>query len=96
MLESDDFYNELEFKPFVLNVLSKYKDYYNLVIVSKGTPLNLEKKQTWLKEHMPFEYKFVGVNNWSHDKRDVDMSNGIQIDDSYSCLKTNADISLGR
>lgn len=94
MFESDEFYDGLEFKPYVLDVLNKYKDSYELIIVSKGTPLNLKKKEKWLIEHIPFNYKFIGIDGHAHNKSSIDMTGGIQIDDSYSCLKTNADIKI--
>lgn len=90
IFESDEFYNLLEFKPQVLDVLNKYKDSYNIIIVSKGTENNLIKKEEWLHKNLPYEIQFIGLTGQSFAKDSVDMSDGIQIDDNFNCLKTNA------
>lgn len=94
MFESDEFYNGLEFKPQVLEVLNKYKDSYNFIIVSKGTPNNLVKKQNWIISHLPYNLKFIGLSGQTFKKDEIDMSDGIQIDDNFSCLKTNAALKI--
>lgn len=94
MFESDEFYNGLEFKPQVLEVLNKYKDSYNFIIVSKGTPNNLLKKQNWIIAHLPYSLKFIGLSGQTFKKDEIDMSDGIQIDDNFSCLKTNAALKI--
>lgn len=94
MFESDEFYNGLEFKPQVLEVLNKYKDSYNFIIVSKGTPNNLVKKQNWIISHLPYNLKFIGLSGQTFKKDEIDMSDGIQIDDNFSCLKTNAELKI--
>ena len=94
MFESDEFYNGLEFKPQVLEVLNKYKDSYNFIIVSKGTPNNLVKKQNWIISHLPYNLKFIGLSGQTFKKDKIDMSDGIQIDDNFSCLKTNAALKI--
>lgn len=94
MFESDEFYSGLEFKPQVLEVLNKYKDSYNFIIVSKGTPNNLVKKQNWIISHLPYNLKFIGLSGQTFKKDEIDMSDGIQIDDNFSCLKTNAALKI--
>lgn len=94
MFESDEFYTNLEFKPMVLEVLNKYKDVYNIIIVSKGTKNNLIKKEQWLKDNLPYQLKFIGLSGQSFNKSEIDMSNGIQIDDNFNCLKTNAGLKI--
>ena len=94
IFESDEFYNGLEFKPQVLEVLNKYKDSYNFIIVSKGTPNNLVKKQNWIISHLPYSLKFIGLSGQTFKKDEIDMSDGIQIDDNFSCLKTNAALKI--
>ena len=94
IFESDEFYNGLEFKPKVLEVLNKYKDLYNFVIVSKGTNDNLVKKEQWIVNHLPYKVKFIGLSGQTFNKDEIDMSNGIQIDDNFGCLKTNATLKI--
>lgn len=93
MFESDEFYSGLEFKPGVLDVLKKYADTYKIVIVSKGTPLNLEKKEKWIKQNIPFGFPFIGLSGQSFRKK-VDMRGAIQIDDTFKCLETNASLKI--
>ena len=93
MFESDEFYSGLEFKPGVLDVLKKYADIYKIIIVSKGTPLNLEKKEKWIRQNIPFEFPFIGLSGQSFRKK-VDMEGAIQIDDTFKCLETNASLKI--
>lgn len=93
MFESDEFYNGLELKNGVLDVLNKYCDYYNIIIVSKGTKENLIKKEQWIKTHLP-DFEFIGLQGSPLNKNEIDMSNSIQIDDSFGCLKTNANLKI--
>lgn len=94
IFESDEFYSGLEFKPQVLEVLNKYKDLYKIVIVSKGTNDNLVKKEQWIMSHLPYKVKFIGLSGQTFSKKTIDMSNGIQIDDNFGCLKTNAALKI--
>lgn len=93
IFESDDFYSGLELKPGVMDVLSKYFKFYNIVIVSKGTKNNLLKKEEWIKSHLPFNFKFIGLRGQSFNKN-IDMKNSIQIDDNIKCLETNASLKI--
>jgi len=94
IFESDEFYNGLNFKPQVLEVLDKYKDIYNIVIVSNGTDNNLIKKESWIKNHIPFNFKFIKAGKDSFNKKKVNMQNSIQIDDNIQCLNTNASLKI--
>ncbi len=93
MFENDDFYNGLEFKYGVLDVLNKYNKFYNIIILSIGTEENLRKKQEWLKKFLP-DYQFIGIDGQTRKKNNINMENAIQIDDNFSCLKTNADLKI--
>lgn len=93
IFESDEFYEKLRFKPGVLEVLNKYFNFYNIVIVSKGTANNLLKKEKWIKKNLPFNFKFIGLRGQSLRKQ-IDMKNSIQIDDNLKCLETNASLKI--
>lgn len=93
IFESDEFYNNLELKPGVMDVLNKYFNFFNIVIVSKGTKNNLLKKEEWIKKNLPFNFKFIGLKGQSFNKK-IDMKNSIQIDDNIKSLDTNASLKI--
>lgn len=92
--ESDEFFEDLEIKPHVLDVLIHYMQKYEIIITTKGTSENLRKKKTWIDENLPFGLGFIGITNDSLSKRSVDMSNGIQVDDVSKALDTNAGLHI--
>ena len=94
IFESDEFFSNLKFKSDFLKVLNKYDGKVKFVITTKGTAENLKKKKQWIKENIPGNISFVGITNNSLSKRQVDMTNGIQIDDCTAALDTNADIKI--
>lgn len=94
IFESDKFFSNLKFKSDFLKVLNKYDGKVKFVITTKGTAENLKKKEQWIKENIPGNISFVGITNNSLSKRQVDMTNGIQIDDCTAALDTNADIKI--
>ena len=94
IFESDEFFSNLKFKSDFLKVLNKYDGKVKFVITTKGTAENLKKKEQWIKENIPGNISFVGITNTSLSKRQVDMTNGIQIDDCTAALDTNADIKI--
>ena len=94
IFESDEFFSNLKFKSDFLKVLNKYDGKVKFVITTKGTEENLKKKEQWIKANIPGNISFVGITNNSLSKRQVDMTNGIQIDDCTAALDTNADIKI--
>ena len=94
IFESDEFFSNLKFKSDFLKVLNKYDGKEKFVITTKGTAENLKKKEQWIKENIPGNISFVGITNNSLSKRQVDMTNGIQIDEGTAALDTNADIKI--
>ena len=94
LFESDDFFNNLKFKSDFLKVFNKYCRQVEFIVTTKGTPNNLLKKEAWIKEHIPYQVKFVGITNDSLSKKQVDMSDGIQIDDCTAALDTNASLKI--
>lgn len=94
IFESDEFFSNLKFKSDFLKVLNKYDGKVKFIITTKGTAENLKKKEQWVKENIPSNVGFVGITNNSLSKKQVDMTNGIQIDDCTAALDTNADIKI--
>lgn len=94
IFESDEFFSNLRFKSDFLKVLDKYSGSINFIITTKGTEQNLKKKEEWVKENIPHSIGFIGINNDSLSKKQVDMTNGIQIDDCTDALDTNAQIKI--
>lgn len=94
IFEGDEFFSNLKFKSDFLKVLNKYNGKVKFIITTKGTAENLKKKEQWVKENIPGNVSFVGITNNSLSKKQVDMTNGIQIDDCTAALDTNADIKI--
>lgn len=94
IFESDEFFFDLRFKSDFLKVLNKYNGTLKFVITTKGTDENLKKKQEWVKKNLPYDIGFIGIKNNSLSKKQVDMSNGVQIDDCTMALDTNAQIKI--
>lgn len=91
--ESDEFWDSLRFKTVgqnVLDFLDKLKPYYNIIIISKGTEINLKKKRQWLMDNMPIPYSFIPIG-LDGSKGDIDMTGGVHIDDNqYYLNESNA------
>ena len=94
IFSSDDFFSNLRFKSDFLKVLNKYSDKVKFIITTKGTEENLKKKKEWVKDNIPCDIGFVGITNDSLSKKQVDMSDGIQIDDCTAALDTNASLKI--
>ena len=93
LFQSDEFFDCLEFKDGFLDFFNKYSEKMNFVVVTKGTPINLEKKISWLKKNLPKKIDFIGMPN-SLSKKRVNMRDGIQIDDTTIELDTDAQIKI--
>ena len=94
IFSSDDFFSNLRFKSDFLKVFNKYCGQVEFIVTTKGTPNNLLKKEAWIKEHIPYQVKFIGINNGGLSKKQVNMSDGIQIDDCTAALDTNASLKI--
>lgn len=93
LFQSDEFFDCLELKDGFLDFFNKYSEKMNFVVVTKGTPINLEKKISWLKKNLPKKIDFIGMPN-SLSKKRVNMRDGIQIDDTTIELDTDAQIKI--
>ena len=94
IFSSDDFFSNLRFKSDFLKVLNKYSGKVKFIITTKGTEENLKKKKEWVKDNIPCDIGFIGINNDSLSKKQVNMAGGIQIDDCTDALDTNAEIKI--
>lgn len=102
--ESDDFFNRVEFDSLFLDFYNKNKNKVNIVIITKGTELNIIKKEKYIKSilgedieyiGMPFKYDIDGKRIKDYSKTNINMKHGIQIDDRTDTLaNTNANIKI--
>ena len=102
--ESDDFFNMVEFDPLFLDFYNKNKNKINVVIVTKGTELNVTKKEKYIKSilgedieyiGMTFKYDVDGKRIKDYSKTNINMKHGIQIDDRTDALvNTNANVKI--
>lgn len=104
MFNSDEFWERVQLREGFLEIWNDaiIKDNYEFIFASKGEEENLQKKEKFLKEKLGVEeLTFIGMDlctekgqRENHDKSFLDVSNGIQIDDRYSCLNTNASLKI--
>lgn len=92
----DNFYEGIEKFENMEEVLLEINKNFNIVFVTKGRKNSLKEKEEWLKNNLnkKIKYKFIGLPMTS-DKTEVDMSNGIIIDDQYKYVeKSKANIKI--
>lgn len=91
---SETFFNILEFiNNNTFNVIEELSYKYKIIIPSIGWPKNISLKSLWIENKLPMIKEFILINNGdcSMDKRIIDMSGGIIIDDVASNLNCNAE-----
>lgn len=85
--ESDIFWKNLTFKENAQEVIEKLLDRnYELTIVTKGTFNNLIKKVCWINKYFDNRINIVTLKP-NESKGNIDMSDGILIDDNQFYLK---------
>lgn len=90
---SEEFFDEnLEFIKGCKEVLYKYKDSYDIIILTASKGNNLIHKKEWISKNLPFVKKVISTNN--NNKSIKELKNSIQIDDIVECLNTNAKVKL--
>lgn len=94
IFESDEFFDKLELKKGFMEFFNRNKKRINFVVATKGTPVNLEKKEKWLRKNISKKIKFIGIVNEGFSKKQVDMNGAIQIDDFITALDTNAGLKI--
>jgi 5'(3')-deoxyribonucleotidase len=83
------FFSNLKYMDNALEIINKLKANYDIYCVSMGTNVNLFLKNMWLKLNLPF-IKLIGVDiDTNIDKRCLDLSDGILIDDVSKNLYTS-------
>ena len=102
--ESDDFFDMVEFDQSFLNFYESNKDKINIVICTKGTKINIEKKESLIKSVLGEDITYIGMQfkldsegNSIKDYRKsiINMKHGIQIDDRTDALRdTNANVKI--
>lgn len=92
-IETEEFFNEVQFYDDFLRFYVKYADKFNFIFVTIGTKKNLQLKKRFIFRSLPTikNVKYIGLEN---NKNDIDMSDGIQIDDKYDNLNTNAKLKI--
>lgn len=101
LYESDLFFQTVTPNREFVDFYKKYKKELDFFVVTLGTEKNLEKKQKWFEDFFP-EMTFFGIGinpktseNIAFNKSIVDMSNSIQVDDRFDCVKhTNASVKM--
>jgi hypothetical protein len=102
--ESDEFFNMVEFDQSFLNFYKTNKNKIDIVICTKGTKINIEKKENLIKKVLGENITYIGIQfkldndgNKIKDYRKsiINMKHGIQIDDRTDALRdTNANIKI--
>lgn len=83
------FFDNLEFMPGAIVVLSWLAKHFNIKIVSHGFNPNLAAKRKWVEKNIPCA-EFIGINLKEYsDKSSIDMSGCIFIDDKVSNLESS-------
>lgn len=94
-IETEEFFNEIQFYDDFLRFYVRNGDKFNFIFITIGTKKNLELKKNFILRSLPTiqNVKYIGIEN-NHNKNIIDMSNGIQIDDKYENLNTNAQLKI--
>ena len=102
--ESDDFFNIVEFDQSFLDFYNNNKDKVDITICTKGTNINIEKKEQLVKKVLGENISYIGMRFKidedgnlikDHRKSMISMKHGIQIDDRVDALRdTGANIKI--
>lgn len=83
------FFERVEFMDNAEEVIENLKTKYDITFVSMGQAPNIKLKRKWIEEHIS-DVNFIGVDfEWFPDKKNVDMSGGILLDDSLEMLDSS-------
>lgn len=91
IFSSERFWNIVQIDPDFERFYHDHKRHFNFVFVSKGVPLNLKRKEAFLKKHFSkatFLPCALSKEVNCYDKSHINMTNGIQIDDRFDALET--------
>lgn len=90
-----EFFNNIKLKDGVKEMFEELSLYFDIYIISKGSPTNLRRKQEWIQKNINIPIKFIGLG-LNDSKGDVDMNTrSIHIDDHVGYLgESNACIKI--
>ena len=84
------FFKIIDFMPYAEEVISLLQQKYKIKIVSMGNKPNLKLKQKWIKCNLHDDIEFIGIDfNECEDKRNIDMSDEIFVDDNVKMLQSS-------
>lgn len=104
LFETDEFFDIVQIDKDFLRFYNIHKDKFDIIVVTKGTKANIDKKKDYLKKIFGDSFGYVGmvlardadgkiINQF--DKSQVNMLKGIHIDDRPDALRsTNANIKV--
>ena len=88
MYASDEFFKNVNFNDGAIDFIKKYSDIFDIVFVSYGTELNLNKKVDLLinvvNEHLIDNVYFVGFETGKTNKREILLDNVYIAIDNHS------------
>ena len=86
--ETDEFFNKVKINKDFLSFYNDTKDIYEWIIFTQGSKTNLQKKKEYFQQYLP-NVEMIGID-CSESKNQFDLRDGIQIDDNYKNLLSNA------
>lgn len=94
-IETEEFFNSVDIYDDFLKFYVKHGEDFNFIFVTIGTEKNCELKKQFLLKSLPTtkNISFICFKN-DGEKQTIDMSKGIQVDDKYENLNTNAKIKI--
>lgn len=105
IFESEEFWEKVEIKQGIIDILynPQIRERFKITLVSTGTKKNLELKNKYLHKNLDmsnicFSGILLDLNSPNYDKKEMDecisLWGGIQVDDKYECLNTNAKLKI--
>lgn len=90
-IETEEFFNTVKIDEEFLKFYLEHIEDYDWIFITKGTKKNLELKEKYIRERLENseKIKYIGLHN-DLNKSIVNMKDGIQIDNVYDELKSNA------
>lgn len=80
--DEERFFSELEYMENAFEIINKLSKYFDIYIISLGNTENLKIKEVYIHNNLPCIKEFIGCNfNNVKDKKHIDLSDGILIDD---------------
>lgn len=90
--ETEDFFYQVQISPQFIELYQQTKDKVEWIFFTTGTEKNLELKRKYFSKWYP-ENEIITIPLYTN-KHTYDLSDGIQIDDKYSNLCSNAQLKI--